>query len=169
MLDKKIIMMLNDQVNYEMYSAYIYHKMKLAFEDMGLRGYARWYDIQTREEIQHAERIENFLMDSGEKVCLKSIEEPVEIMDDVEKMLKQALKHEKSVTCKIHAIYKETIERKDIVSMEFLNWFISEQVEEEKNARDNIQLYHNYIGCSCGLMNADKKMSQREEIVPIER
>lgn len=161
MLDKKIIMMLNEQVNYEMYSAYLYHNIQLTFEDMGLRGYARWYDIQAKEEMKHAERIENFLMDNGEKVCLKNLNQPDDLAEDVEKILKLALKHEKSISCKIHAIYKEALERKDIISLEFLNWFIHEQVEEEKNARDNIQLYHNYIGCGCGLMNADKKMSLR--------
>lgn len=161
MLDKKIVMMLNEQVNYEMYSAYLYHEMQLAFEDMGLSGYARWYCIQTKEEMDHAKRIENFLMDNGEKVCFRNIDQPTDLADDVEKILRLALEHEKSITGKIHTIYKETIERKDITSMEFLNWFISEQVEEEKNARDNILLYKNHIGCGCGLMNADKKMALR--------
>ncbi len=153
--------LLNEQINMELYSAYLYHYMDLTFRLLGLDGFAWWYEVQTKEEVSHAARIERFLLDNDECPELKTIFAYEDLPDEPKELLKLALEHEKKVTSSIHAICLEALKQRDLVVMQFLDWFVDEQVEEERNAKDNLLCYENYVSGSTGLMDADKHMGKR--------
>ncbi len=153
--------LLNEQINMELYSAYIYHYMDLKFRSLGLDGFAWWYELQAKEEVSHAARIERFLLDSDECPEMKTIHTYEDLPVEPIEMLKLALEHEKKVTSSIHAICLEALKQRDLSVMQFLDWFVNEQVEEERNAKDNLVCYDNYVNGRTGLMDADKHMGKR--------
>ena len=130
--------LLNDQINKELYSAYLYLDFSNYFNDRGLDGFANWYMIQAQEERDHAMLFYQFLQNESKKVTLKAIDKPdKELASDMD-VLKAGLEHEKYVTSLIHDIYSEAYEAKDFRTMQFLDWFVKEQGEEETNANDMI-------------------------------
>lgn len=160
-MEQDLLAMLNDQINLELYSGYLYHTIEMKFLQFGLDGYAKWYGAQSKEEFHHARRIELFITDCDEVVLFHPIPGPESLSDDPKDILKLALIHERKVTSNVHAICIEAIRQRNLPVMQFMDWFIKEQVEEEKNAKNNMMLYDNYIGCGSGLMDADKEMSKR--------
>ncbi len=160
-MEQDLLAMLNDQINLEFFSAYLYHAMEMKFTQFGLEGYAKWYKAQAEEEFSHGRRIENFLLDSDEEITLSPISGPENLPDDPKDILKLALMHERKVTDCIHTICIEAARQRNLPVMEFMNWFVKEQVEEEKNAKNNMMLYDNYVGCGSGLMDADQEMGRQ--------
>ena len=141
MLDARVKELLNAQVNKEFYSAYLYLDFADYYENLGLDGFANWYDIQAQEERDHAMLMRTYLQNNGEKVTLEAIEKPAHNYNEIPEQLKLGLAHEQYVTGLINEIYHAAAEVRDYRTMQFLDWFVKEQGEEEKNAEDLIKKY----------------------------
>jgi len=138
MLNAKVRELLNQQINKEFYSAYLYLDFSNYYERVGLDGFANWYRVQAQEERDHAMLFYDYLQNNDALVELDAIAKPDKVFTDNMGPLKAALEHEQYVTSLIDAIYAVAYEVKDFRTMEFLNWFVKEQGEEETNARDLI-------------------------------
>ena len=137
-MDKKISELLNDQINKEFYSAYLYLDMANFYSTKGLDGFANWYENQAREEQDHAILIYQYMHNNDEKVTLEAIEKPDKVYNTLMDPLTLSLEHEKYVTSLINTIYAAAQEVNDYRTTQFLDWFIQEQGEEEKNSLDLI-------------------------------
>jgi len=138
MLSEKVAALLNEQVNKEFYSAYLYLDFSNYFEARGLDGFANWYKIQAQEERDHAMLFYQYLHNNNAKVTLDAIAKPDKELDSDMTVLKAGLEHEIYVTSLINNIYAAAHEVKDFRTMQFLDWFVKEQGEEETNANDLI-------------------------------
>lgn len=139
MLNEKIATMLNEQVNKELYSAYLYLDFANYYADEGLDGFAHWYEVQAQEERDHALMMRRYLIDNGVRVTFSAIAQPDKTFDGLLAPLEAGYEHEQYVTSLITAIYAEAFAQKDFKTMQFLDWFVKEQGEEEKNADDMIK------------------------------
>ena len=139
MLSEKVAALLNEQVNKEFYSAYLYLDFSIYYEEQGLDGFANWYKIQAQEERDHAMLMMEYLQNNGEKVELKAIAKPDKELKDKVQVLELGLEHERYVTSLVHAIYDAAYSARDFRTMQFLDWFVKEQGEEEKNADDMVK------------------------------
>lgn len=133
-MDKKVANLLNQQVNKEFYSAYLYLDMANYYIDMDLDGFGNWYTIQAQEERDHAMLFMQYLQNNGVKVTLDAIDKPDKVFKKPIDPLVAAAEHERYVTDLIHTIYEAALKVKDFRTMQFLDWFVKEQGEEEKNA-----------------------------------
>jgi ferritin len=134
---------INDQINKEFYSSYLYLSMAAYFEDKNLPGFAHWMRIQEGEERGHAMKFYNFLVERGGRVLLKAIEAPATDWKSNLEVLKKVAEHEAMVTASVDALYELAMREKDYPAQVMLQWFISEQMEEEKSAAEivaNMQL-----------------------------
>ena len=138
MMDAKVRELLNQQINKELYSASLYLDFSNYFEDRGLDGFANWYYIQAQEERDHAMLFYRYLQNNNEKVTLEAIAKPDKVLDSDMSVLKAGLEHEEYVTSLINDIYAAAYAVKDFRAMQFLDWFVKEQGEEETNANDLI-------------------------------
>ena len=166
MLDKKIADLLNTQVNKELYSAYLYLDFENFYKDKGLDGYANWYHVQVQEEVSHAELIMQYLQDNDHSVKLLAIDKPNIELNKLDDPLKEGYKHEQYVTSLIHNIYDVAYEAKDFRTMKFLDWFVDEQGEEEKNASDMITKFELFGHDSKGLYDLDAEYKTRTYTAP---
>lgn len=139
MLNEKVASLINEQVNKELYSAYLYLDFSNYYEEAGLSGFANWYKIQAQEERDHAMLFMQYLQNNGGKVVLEAIAKPDKELNDKLKVLEYGLEHEKYVTSLVHNIYDAAYNVRDFRTMQFLDWFVKEQGEEEKNAEDLIK------------------------------
>ena len=139
MLDAKVAELLNDQINKEFYSAYLYLDFSIYYEKEGLDGFSNWYRVQAQEERDHAMLMLQYLQNNGAKVTLKTVEKPDKVLKDKLEVLEMGLEHEQYVTSLIYDIYDAAHTVKDFRTMQFLDWFVKEQGEEEKNAEDMIK------------------------------
>ena len=138
MMNQKVRDLLNQQINKEFYSAYLYLDFSNYFEDQGLDGFANWYMIQAQEERDHAMLFYQYLQNENQKVTLDAIAKPDKVFSCHMDVLKAGLEHEEYVTSLINDIYAAAYEVKDFRTMQFLDWFVKEQGEEETNANDLI-------------------------------
>ena len=137
-MDAKVHKLLNQQINKEFYSAYLYLEFSNYFEDVGLDGFANWYMIQAQEERDHAMLFYTYLQNENQKVTLEAIDKPDKEIKCNMDVLQAGLEHEKYVTSLINDIYAAAYDVKDFRTMQFLDWFVKEQGEEETNANDLI-------------------------------
>ncbi len=137
-MDKKVAKLLNDQINKELYSAYLYLGIANYYDDKGLDGFANWYEIQTQEEMDHAMLFYKYMHNNDLPVTLETIAKPDKTYSDLMQPLEAALEHEKYVTSLIGAIYAAASAANDFRTTQFLDWFVKEQGEEEKNSSDQI-------------------------------
>ncbi|MCI9314118.1 MAG: ferritin [Lachnospiraceae bacterium] len=137
-MNEKVSALLNDQINKEFYSAYLYLDMANFYTQKGLDGFANWFEIQAREEQDHAMLMYRYLQNNGEKVTLEAVAKPDKTFQTLTDPLKAGLEHERYVTSLINRIYEAAQEAKDFRATQFLDWFIKEQGEEEKNSMDLI-------------------------------
>lgn len=166
MLDKKVAALLNDQINKELYSAYIYLEMANYYSDEGLGGFENWFYIQTQEERDHAMLFRAYLLNNGEKVTLDTIEKPAKSYDSFRAPLETALEHERYVTSLINTIYDAAYSVKDFRTMQFLDWFVKEQCEEEKNTDDLIKRFDLFGSDAKGLYMLDSELGARVYSAP---
>jgi len=138
MMNEKVHELLNQQINKEFYSAYLYLDFSNYFEDVGLDGFANWYKIQAQEERDHAMLFYQYLQNENQKVTLEAIAKPDKVFSCHMDVLKAGLEHEEYVTSLINDIYAAAYNVKDFRTMQFLDWFVKEQGEEESNANDLI-------------------------------
>ncbi|MBP0979725.1 MAG: ferritin [Oscillospiraceae bacterium] len=161
MLDIKISNLLNDQINKELYSAYLYLYFSNYYEEQGLSGFANWYRIQAQEERDHAMLMRQYLLNNSEKVILKQIDEPkIELKKNID-ALKAGLDHEKYVTELINNIYLVAYEIKDFRTMQFLDWFVKEQGEEETNADNLVKKMEMFGDDAKSLYLLDQELASR--------
>lgn len=137
-MNDKVAALLNDQINKEFYSAYLYLDMANFYTGKGLDGFANWYEIQAKEEQDHALLMYRYLQNNGESVTLEAIAKPDKTFETLMDPLKAGYAHEQYVTSLINTIYAAAQEVKDFRTTQFLDWFIKEQGEEEKNSMDLI-------------------------------
>ena len=137
-MDKKVHELLNQQINKEFYSAYLYLDFSNYFERAGLDGFANWYKIQAQEERDHAMLFYTYLQNEDMTVTLDAIAKPDKTFTEHMQVLKAGLEHEKYVTSLINDIYGAAYDVRDFRTMQFLDWFVKEQGEEETNANDLI-------------------------------
>lgn len=161
MLKEKISNLLNEQVNKEFYSAYLYLDMSNYYIENGLDGFGNWFKVQAQEEMSHAMLFIRYLQNNGEKITLGQIKAPDITFDGFNVPLDEALKHEQFVTASINNIYDEAFQNKDYRTMQFLDWFIKEQGEEEKNAEDLILKYKVFGSDSKGLYMLNTELASR--------
>ncbi len=166
MLNSKVSQLLNEQITKEFYSAYIYFDFSVFYEAQGLDGYANWYMIQAQEERDHALLFMKYLQMCGEKVELGAIDKPDKELKTLMDPLKAGLEHEQYVTGLINDIYAAAYDVKDFRTMQFLDWFVKEQLEEEKNAEDLIKKMELFGGDSKGLYSLDSEYAARVYTAP---
>ena len=136
MLNEKIAKLINEQVNKELYSGYLYLDFANYYAAERLDGFEHWYEVQAQEERDHAMMMRRYLIDNGVRVTFGAIAKPDKKFADAVGPLKAGYEHEQYVTSLINNIYSTAFETKDFKTMQFLDWFIKEQGEEEKNAED---------------------------------
>ena len=166
MLDKKVAELINNQINKEFYSAYLYLDFSVYYEEVGLDGFANWYMIQAQEERDHAVLMLQYLQNNGEKVTLEAIAKPDKELKDKLQVLELGLEHERYVTSLIHTIYEAAYSAKDFRTMQFLDWFVKEQGEEEKNADDLITKFNLFGHDSRSLYMLDSELAARVYSAP---
>jgi ferritin len=161
MLNEKLESAINDQIQRELASAYIYLSMAAYFESKTLPGFANWMRIQFHEEQAHAMKFFDFVYDRGGTVKLQPIEgPPVDFKSPVE-VFEITLGHEQKVTGHINDLYALAIEERDYPSQTLLQWFIDEQVEEEKNAGDILDMLKMVEGNPHALLMLDRELGAR--------
>lgn len=166
MLDKKIIDLLNNQVNKEFYSAYLYLDFANYFKDNGLDGFANWYTIQAQEERDHAMLFVQYLQNNNASVVLEAIDKPDKEYTKLSDPLTFGLEHEEYVTSLIHNLYDAAYSIKDFRTMQFLDWFVKEQGEEETNANDLITKFNLFGLDSRSLYLLDSELAARVYSAP---
>lgn len=166
MLSKKVADLLNNQVNKELYSAYLYLYFENYYHDKSLEGFANWYHVQVQEEIAHAQLMMQYLQDNDYSVVLEAVNKPNIPLHELSDPLKAGLKHEQYVTELIHTCYAAAYEVKDFRTMQFLDWFVKEQGEEEKNASDLISRFELFGHDAKGLYDLDAEYKTRTYIAP---
>ena len=160
-MEKHVFELLNDQINKELYSAYLYLDIANYYDDKGLDGFANWYEIQAKEEMDHAMLIYHYLHNNDQSVTLKEIAKPDKIFTDLMGPLKIALEHEKYVTSLINNIYAAAQGVNDFRTVQFLDWFIKEQGEEEKSSADQITKMELYGGDAKSLYMLNSELLNR--------
>lgn len=161
MLNKKIAQLINDQVNKELYSGYLYLDFANYYADAGLDGFAHWYEIQAQEERDHALMMRRYLIDNGWRVTFDAIAKPDKVFKTTSDPLEAGFEHEQYVTSLINNIYSEAFAIKDFKTMQFLDWFIKEQGEEEKNAEDMIKKFELFGHDAKGLYSLNQELAAR--------
>lgn len=163
MLAKAVQDAMNEQIKTEFYSAYQYLSMAAYCESVNLPGFAHWMRIQAREEVEHAMKFYDFVLDRGGRVLLQAIDQPVIEFGSPLEVFEQALKHEQRVTATINELYTLAVEENDYASQAFLQWFVTEQVEEEKNAGDVVETLKMVGDKSEALFLLDRELGSRDD------
>lgn len=161
MINKKIEQAFNDQLNAETFSAYLYWSMSAALEEMNLPGFASWMRIQVQEEMAHAMKFYDQIIERGGKVKLVAIDGPQTEWDSVKAVAEGVLKHEQHVTGLINDLMDLSIAKKDHAATMFIQWFVSEQVEEEATAMEMLGKLEIAGDTAGGLYLLDKEMAGR--------
>lgn len=165
-MDAKVAKLICEQVNKELYSAYLYLDFANYYGEVGLDGFENWYRIQAQEERDHALLFFRYLQNNDEKITLEAVDKPEWERSDNMAPLKAGLKHEKYVTDLINTIYGAAFEVHDYRTMQLLDWFVKEQAEEEKNASDLITKMELFGGDSKGLYMLNSELGARVYSAP---
>jgi ferritin len=165
-LDANVAEHLNNKINKELYSAYLYLTFADYYEDRGLKGYANWYMIQVEEEVSHAKILRRYLLDNGVSVKMLAIDQPDKTFENDLEPLEAGLEHEKYVTSLINECYAAAFEIHDFRTMQLLDWFVKEQGEEETSASDMISDYKLFGTTPQGLFSLDEKYQARTFTAP---
>jgi len=162
MFSKKVRGTMNLQIKYELESAYIYLSMAAYLDSITLPGMAHWMKLQAQEEVAHAMKFYTFINDRGGRVELQSIDQPPVEFESPLDIFERALAHEQKITGNINDLYALAIEEKDYPSQLLLQWFIDEQVEEERNASDIVEILKRIGDEGHALLMLDKELGQRQ-------
>ena len=161
MLGKEIQDAMNEQVKNEFYAAYQYLSMAAYCESENLPGFAHWMRTQAQEETQHAMKFYDFILDRNGRVVLQAVEEPVVEFGSPLEVFERALEHEQRVTAMINDLYGLAVRENDYASQTFMQWFVTEQVEEEKNAGDVVETLKMIGDRSEALFLLDRELGRR--------
>lgn len=154
---------MNDQIKLELTSAYAYLAMSACFEEQGWTGFAKWMRLQAEEELEHAMKFFDFIHDRGGRVALQGIDQPQAQYESALAAFETAFHHEQRVSEAINAIYALAVRENDFASQSFLNWFVDEQVEEEKNAASAIEQLRRAGDNPAALLMLDREFGRRED------
>jgi len=152
---------LNEQINAEQYSAFLYLSMSAWCSDNGLPGFANWLYVQYQEELSHANKFFNYVNERGEKVLLKAIAQMPTDFDGIIDIVEKTLEHEKLVTSLVNNLVDVAVEVRDHATQSFLHWFVDEQVEEEANVQEILDTLKLIDGQGNGIFMLDREMRQR--------
>lgn len=166
MLNEKVAELLNTQINKEFYSAYLYLYFANFYVEQGLSGFANWYQVQAQEERDHASLFIQYMQNNDAPVTFEAIEKPAVSLEENMDALKEGLAHEQYVTSLIHNIYDAAYSVKDFRTMQFLDWFVKEQGEEETNANDLIKKMELFGSDPKSLYMLDQEMAARVYAAP---
>lgn len=161
MITDKMATALNEQINKELYSAYLYLAMSAYAENKGMPGVANWFAVQTQEELGHVQRFYQYMIRQGAVVELDAIDKPVVEGTSALDLFTKGLEHERFITASVHQLVEVAHEQKDRATEVFLQWFVNEQVEEEENAHaiiDQLKLAGDVGG---GLFMIDRELAAR--------
>ncbi len=161
MISEKVAQLLNAQINKEFYSAYLYLSIANYYNEKGLKGFANWYNVQAQEERDHALLFIQYLQNNDLPVVLEAIAQPHAEPADLAAPLSISLEHERYVTEQIHIIYHAASEIHDYRTLQFLDWFVKEQGEEEANATDLITRMNLFGTDAKGLYMLDQELGTR--------
>ena len=161
MLSKTMQDAFNEQINKELFSSYLYLSMSAFFEDKNLGGMAKWMAVQANEEREHAMKFYDFVIDRGGRVVLKGIEAPKTEWKSNLEIFKEVQDHEAKVTASIYNLYELALKEKDYPSQIMLQWFINEQVEEEKNAAEIVSSLELIDAHGTAVLMLDKQLGKR--------
>lgn len=161
MISKKMETALNAQVNAELYSSYLYLSMESYLKDTGLDGFANWMRIQAQEEMAHAMKIYDYIASCGGRADLLAIDAPPKEWDSILAVFEESLKHEQYVTSRINDLMDLAVEEKDHATQIFLQWFVTEQVEEEESVGGLVNKLRFAGDKSPALLAIDRELAQR--------
>ncbi|VGO22996.1 ferritin [Pontiella sulfatireligans] len=167
MISEKMQEELNEQVNKEFFSAYMYLAMSAYCNKIGLPGFAHWMRMQYEEESLHVTKMYDYILDQGGTIHLKTIEEPPLEYGTPLEVFEQTLEHEQFITSYIHKLMGLAVEERDYATQTFLQWYVSEQVEEEANVNDILAPLRMVGNDKGGLMMIDQKLSVRLAPTPL--
>ena len=162
MITDKMAKALNEQVNFELSSAYLYLAMAAQFEAENLPGFAHWMKVQYQEETGHAMKLFGYLADRGGRVTLNAIAKPAAEFGKPLDVFKAVLAHERKVTAAINTLYELALSEKDYATQSQLQWFINEQVEEEKTAENIIRQLEAFADKAHLLLMLDHRLGERK-------
>lgn len=162
-ISKNLEKQMNEQINHEFSSSYIYLSMCAYFQREGLEGFAAWMEKQSDEEVEHGMKFFNFINERGGKVSLAGIPAPKTEWKSALEAFEDAYKHEQKVTALIYAIKDKAQSEKDHASDEFLDWFVKEQVEEEQQTMEIVQKLKMIGDSKQALLMLDKRLGKRTE------
>ena len=162
MINTKVEEILNEQINKEFYSAYLYLAMSAHFDEIGLRGFCHWTKVQAREEVDHGMIIFDYLIARNGNINLKQIEAPQADFQDTLQKKEKIYEHEKSVTSSIECVAYMSEDECDMATRNFIDWYIAEQVEEEATVFEIIKKLQMFGSDKTILYHLDKELAQRE-------
>ena len=163
MISEKIKDVLNEQINKEFYSGYLYLSMSAHLHELGLFGFSKWLKIQAKEEVEHGLKLLDYLLERNSYVTLKQIRTPDFEFKDVKSVFETLYSHEKCITNAVMNIAKLAEEECDRKTLTFIEWFIEEQVEEEQQVKDIIKRLELFGENTASLYLMDKELGSREE------
>ena len=166
MISKNMTKALNEQIMKEIYSAYLYQSMSAYSAGNNLKGFASWFQIQALEELFHAEKIYNYILEQGEQIELFGIDKPANDFKSPVDLFERTLAHEKTVTASINSIVELAKKEKDEASYIFLQWFITEQVEEEASPNEVLGRLKMIGDKGMGILLLDKELGSRTYTPP---
>ena len=166
MFSEKMQTALNEQANAEFYSSYLYLSMSAYFQSVSLSGFSHWMRIQAQEELMHAMKFYDFVNERAGRVLLKKIDEPKTQWDSPIAVFEHVIKHEQEVTRRINNLVNVANEEKDHATNIFLQWFVTEQVEEEASAAEVLHKLNLTHGEGSGLFMMDRELAQRVFVPP---
>jgi ferritin len=161
MLSDKLQNAMNNQITHELYSAYLYLSMSAHFQAGNLPGMARWMRLQAGEEQAHALKFFDYVNERNGRVTLQVIPQPPADFGTPKAVFDQVLKHEQDVTILITQLYELAVEEKDYAAQGMLQWFINEQVEEEKHAGEIVETFKMVGESPMALMMLDRQLGSR--------
>ncbi|MFT3892135.1 MAG: ferritin [Anaerolineales bacterium] len=162
MINKPMQDAINEQINKELFSSYLYLSMAAYFEAKNLSGFGNWMRVQAEEEREHAMKFYNFILETGGKVTLKGIDAPKTEWNSNLEVAEEVAAHEAKVTASIYALYELALKEKDYPAQIMLQWFITEQVEEEKNAAEIVANLKMIEERGTAVLMLDKQLGKRK-------
>jgi ferritin len=162
MLSKKMQDAINDQINAEVFSAYLYLSMSAYFESENLPGFANWTFVQYQEELTHAHKFFHYINSRAGRVELKKVDAPKKTWKSILEVMEETLAHEQYVTSRIYNLVEISEKEKDFATRSMLQWYVDEQVEEEENAMKLIATLKHLGNSRSGLLALDKELTERK-------
>lgn len=165
-IEKRLADAINDQINAEFWSAYLYLSMSVYWRGQGRPGVANWFRVQYQEEKAHADILIDYLLDRGGEVRLSPIAEVKQTWSSLQETFADTLAHEQKVTSLINGLYSLAESEKDYATRQMLNWFVSEQVEEEANVQELIDQLNLVGDNGLGQLQIDRELAARTFVAP---